>query len=963
MVMTLASELPRRSSWRIIAAVGILAACLPAEAAERWTRVPSGVVVTPSAGAARKVRVLVMTDRSMRVTASPTDTLDDQPSLMVTAVPDAAATFRVEEQGDTLSVKAGQLTAEVSLLSGAVRFRDRDGQIVLAEQASRQFKSVTVQGTPYLAVTQRFNPGTDEGFYGLGQHQNGQFDYNGEDVELAQHNIVDVVPFVTSTRNYGVLWDNNGVTRFGDPRAYEPLASALELYDADGAKGGLTGRYFRGNDVAVSRSEADPDYQYLPADQYSKPGAPRGAWPAPFGERSPTMVTWEGSAVARETGRHKFRVYSSGYLKLWVDGQLRIDRWRQNWNPWYDFVPVEMVAGQRHAIKVEWRPDGGYFRLLHLGPQPENERHSLCFTSDVARQIDYYVVSGRNLDDVVAGYRQLTGPALLLPRWAYGFWQSRQRYKTQDELLGVVREYRARHLPLDNVVLDWFYWPENAWGSHEFETTRFPDPRKMIDDVHALNAHFMISVWPKFYPATDHYKELDAKGYIYRRQIDMRSLDWVGRGYLNAFYDPYPEEARQIYWRQINEHLRVLGIDAWWMDATEPDSHSNLSIEERALRMGPTALGPGAAVFNSYVLPQSRSIFDGEQAVDPNRRVFVLTRSTFGGLQRYASASWSGDVPARWEAMREQISAGLNLSLAGLPNWTHDIGGFSVENRYTAQDPAHLPEWRELNLRWFQFGAFTPLFRSHGEFPLREIYNIAPEGSEVYGALAWYDRLRYRLLPYTYTQAADTYFNAGTIMRGLVMDFPGDPRVRTIGTQYMFGPAFLVSPVTEFGARSKRVYLPAGTRWYDFYTGAVQEGGREIDAAAPLARMPLFVRAGSIVPAGPAIEYTAQDSGGPITLLVYTGANASFSLYEDDGVSYAHRSGAFSRIPIGYDETSGTVTIGARTGSFPGMVKERTFNVRWISGPSAAAGDLDAAPDATVRYAGAAVQVARKGQR
>jgi alpha-D-xyloside xylohydrolase len=309
--------------------------------------------------------------------------------------------------------------------------------------------------------------------------------------------------------------------------------------------------------------------------------------------------------------------------------------------------------------------------------------------------------------------------------------------------------------------------------------------------------------------------------------------------------------------------------------------------------------------------------------------------------------------------LREQIPAGLNLSLAGLPNWTHDIGGFAVESRYEKQDPAHVPEWRELYLRWFQFGAFTPLFRSHGELPNREIYNIAPEGSEVYDALAWYDRLRYRLLPYIYTQAADTYFKGGTIMRGLVMDFPADDRVRKLGTQYMFGPAFLVAPVTEFGARTWRVYLPAGSRWYDFHSGAVSEGGRDVDAAAPLSRMPLFVRAGSIVPVGPAIEHTSQDPGGPVTLLAYTGASGSFALYEDDGVTYAHRQGAFTRIPITYDDRTGEVTIGAREGSFPEMPRDRTFHVRWISGPSPSAGNLDATPDASVRYTGARVVVPR----
>ncbi|MGD2135282.1 MAG: glycoside hydrolase family 31 protein, partial [Gemmatimonadales bacterium] len=583
--------------------------------------------------------------------------------------------------------------------------------------------------------------------------------------------------------------------------------------------------------------------------------------------------------------------------------------------------------------------------------------HTLSLSSEVAHAIDYYFVAGENLDDVIAGYRELTGPAVMLPRWAYGFWQSRQRYTTQEELLDVLREYRRRHIPIDNIVQDWFYWRESQWGSHEFDPERFPDPRAMVEEVHRRNAQVMISVWPKFYPTTEHYREFDEAGALYQRQIEMRTRDWVGPGYQSTFYDPYSRRGRDLFWGQIREHLDAFGFDAWWMDATEPDMQSNLSIEERTLRMGPTAAGPGAEFFNSYVLMQSRTIFEGEQRQNPDARVFILTRSAYGGLQRYASATWSGDVAARWDDLREQISAGVNFSLSGLPNWTHDIGGFSVEPRYSNEDPEHLTEWRELNLRWFQFGSFSPLFRSHGEYPYREIFNLAPEGSEVQEVLIRYDRLRYRLLPYIYTLAGDTYHRGGTIMRALVMDFPDDPTVRNLGDQYLFGPAFLVAPVTEFGARTWDVYLPEGTRWYDFHAGRVYDGGQTVTADARLSRMPLFVRAGSIVPIGPAVEYSDQDLDGPITLFIYTGADGAFDLYEDDGETYAYQDGAFTRIPIRYDDATGTVTIGAREGAYPGMAERRTFHVRWISGATDRPAALDAGPDRTVQYVGAELTV------
>ncbi len=640
---------------------------------------------------------------------------------------------------------------------------------------------------------------------------------------------------------------------------------------------------------------------------------------------------WEGKLEASVSGVHRFQLYASSYFKLYIDGQLRLDRWRQNWNPWYHNVDVPMSAGQPVAVRIEWTPNDGHIALLHNNPLPEPDRHSLSLASELGHAIDYYFVSGASMDEVIAGYRELTGKAAILPRWAYGFWQSRQRYQTQDEILAVGKAYRERGLPLDNVVEDWFYWRENDWGSHRFDPTRFPDPKGMIDSLHAQNLHFMISVWPKFYPTTDNYKELDAKGFIYRRNVELGIHDWVGPGYLNSDYDPYAPEARAIYWRQIRDNLHVLGVDAWWLDATEPDIQSNIDVEELKRRNGPTAMGPGAAFFNSYPLMQTKAVYEGLRATDPDKRAFILTRSAFAGQQRHAAATWSGDTASRWTDLYNQISAGVNFSMSGIPNWSFDIGGFTMESRYQNPTPADLDEWRELNLRWFQFGAFAPLFRSHGEEPFREIYTLAPAGSVVYDSLAWYDRLRYRLMPYIYTLGADTYHRDGTIMRGLVMDFPADTRVRELRDEYLFGPSFLVAPVHEYQARSRHVYLPAGSGWYDFQTGRYHQGGQDIDAAAPLARMPLFVRAGAIVPVGPAIEYTGQKPDAPLTLTVYTGSDGSFDLYEDDGLSNGYEHGEFARIPMHYDESTATLRIGARVGHYAGMSAQRTFKVRWIS--------------------------------
>jgi alpha-D-xyloside xylohydrolase len=773
-------------------------------------------------------------------------------------------------------------------------------------------------------------------------------DYLGEDVELAQHNMDVAVPFLVSTRNYGILWDNNSITRFGNPEPYQLVGDSLTV-TGDGGKPGFTAHYYLGEKLALTRQEAVIDYQYI-RDQKKWPAEAKAA----PNDAASQRVVWTGTLHPKAGGLHKFQLYASSYFKLFVDGKLVLDRWRQNWNPWYHDFELPLTAGKSTDIRIEWQPNAGYIALFHSDPRPDADRNSIAFASEAAKAVDYYFVGGDSLDEVITGYRQLTGKSALLPKWAYGFWQSRQRYSTQAELLDVVRQYRARKLPLDNIVQDWFYWPEDQWGSHRFDAARYPDPKGMIDAVHTMDARFMISVWPKFYPTTDTYKELADKGLVYRGNIEMGNKDWVGPGYLNTDYDPYSGEARAIYWRQIRERLAILGVDAWWLDASEPDMHSNLSIDERKATMTPTALGPGAAYFNSFPLVHAEGVYEGWRAFKPDVRPFILTRSAFGGLQRTASAVWSGDVAARWDDLRNQISAGVNFSMSGIPNWTHDIGGFAVEDRYTKAEPAHLDEWRELNLRWFQFGAFSPLFRSHGEVPHREIYEIAPAGSPMYRSMEYYDRLRYRLMPYIYTLAADTYWHDDTIMRGLAMDFPADPAVRKIDDQYMFGRAFLVAPVTAYKARSRIVYLPAGISWYDFYSGRGIAGGQTIEATAPYEQIPLFVRAGSIVPTGPAIQSTSEDNNGPLTLLVYMGADGAFSLYEDDGVSSQYLSGAYTRIPIRYDDRAKTLTIAAREGRYAGMQAARTIHVRWVSPDGPRALDLDGKGDATIQYDGTA---------
>lgn len=939
----------------------------PAAPAVTWEKNATGIVVTPTAAAAKKVRLDVMSESIIHVSAAASETVEPTQSLIIRAAAKPVP-FEASAAGDVLTLKTAKVTAEVSLKTGAVVFKDASGKTVLAGRDGGQFKPVKIDGKDFFAVRQEFNPGTDEGFYGLGQHQNGQMNYNGEDVILAQHNMDVAVPLVVSTKNYGILWDNYSITRFGYPAEYPTLSAQLKLYDASGKEGGLTARYTDKGKLLAERVENDPNYQFIyDTKNFPAEVANPENKKVPHGEPVPTsktlVVTYDGALEAKKSGVHKFRFYVSGYFKLWLDGKLVMDSWRQGWQGWYRNIDVPMEAGKKVTFKAEWKNEGvAYLRFLHLDPLPEDERHELSLHSDVAKAIDYYYIAGQNMDDVIAGYRSLTGTAPMMPEWSYGFWQSRQRYENQDQLVGVFKKYRQLKLPIDAIVQDWRYWKDPEWGSHDFDSSRYPNPKKMFDDVHALNGKLMIVIWPKFDAGIANFKEFDDKGLMYRYSIDEGYLDFVSPGYLSSNYDVYSKEARDIYWKQIQPKLDVLGPDAWWMDNDEPDIHSNMGEEDQLKMRGPTVLGPGAQFYNSYAMMHVCGFYDHWQAAHPDSRTFILTRSGFAGLQRCSAAVWSGDIAARWSDMKEQISAGMNFSMSGIPNWTFDIGGYTVEDRYSAKKPkpADKAEWTELYTRWFEFGAFVPVFRSHGELVKRETFEIAKPDSATYNILANFQRLRYRLLPYIYSIASNTYHRAGTMMRGLVMDFPHDPKVKNIADEYMFGPSFLVAPVTEYKATSREVYLPSGTRWYDFFTGEAFDGGKTITAKAPIERIPVFVKEGAIVPVtGESIQYTNEKPGAPLTLFVYTGKDGSFEIYEDDGKTLGYQRGAFARIALNWSEKTQTLSIGERQGSFPGMVQSRAINVRWISGANKNAVNFDAKPDAKLVYDGKAITVRR----
>lgn len=881
------------------------------------------------APAPRWVYVEPTAPKIVRVVAGSSQKPEFQNSLMRDSGAYTPVQWRTVQKQDEYILYTSELGVHINTQTGEVWFADKNDRPILKEEkgGGKKILQAGIPGDSLYQVSQSFESPEEEAIYGLGQPQTGIFNYKDEDVDLVQNNSIVAIPFLVSSRNYGILWDNYSITRFGDNRQRQQL-SGLFLTGTNGSKG-LTCTYTDRADstkVYLQQQEDSIDYAFLEDLKRIPQNFPMAKG----------KITWEGYITADTTGLYKFFLSASGYLRFHLNGKLLLDKWREGWNPGPTHFKEALTKGERYAIKVEWIPESiqAFASLKFLTPTPATAQNKITLSSEAAKNIDYYFVAGTNADDIIGGYRLLTGKANILPEWAMGFWQSRERYKTQLEIESTVAEYRKRKLGLDNIVLDWSFWKEDAWGSQQFDSSRFPDAAGMISKLKKeQHTNFMISVWPKFYEGIPAYNSLNERGFLYTQNIKNQQRDWIGKGYVSTFYDAFNPAARKAFWQLLDTSLFKKGVDAWWLDASEPDIYSNSSITHRKTLMDPNALGSATTYFNGYPLMNARAVYEGQRSSDANKRVFILTRSAYAGMQRYAAATWSGDIAARFDELERQIPAGINFSLSGLPYWTSDIGGFFVEDKYDKPNPGGeaLNEWRELTTRWNQFGAFCPLFRSHGQYPYREIFNIAPDEHPAYKSMAFYNRLRYRLMPYIYSLAGNTYHNNSSMMRGLIMDFGNDAAVKNIGDQYMYGPALLVNPVYKYQATNRNVYLPAGQGWFDLYSGNYFAGGQNINASAPYEKIPVFVKEGSILPIGPDLQYTREKPADDITLYVYTGKNAGFELYEDEGINYNYEKGKFSRIPITYNEANKTLTIGKREGEFEGMLKERVFRIVWIT--------------------------------
>lgn len=587
--------------------------------------------------------------------------------------------------------------------------------------------------------------------------------------------------------------------------------------------------------------------------------------------------------------------------------------------------------------------------------------------SEVGDCIDYYFLYGGNADGVVAEMRRLTGEVPMFPLWTYGFWQSRERYKSQEELLGVLRKYRELNIPIDGLIQDWQYWGNNyLWNAMEFMNADFSRPQEMMDEIHSRNAHLIISIWSSFGPQTKPYRELAEQNLLFNFSTWPQSgisEQWPPRmDYPSGVrvYDAYSPVARDIYWRHLRR-LYDFGMDGWWMDSTEPD-HLDFKPEDMDT---PTALGSFRRMRGAYPLLAVGGVHDHQRATSSDKRVFILTRSGFAGQQRYGCNVWSGDVVSTWEALRKQIPAGLNFSLTGNPNFNSDLGGFfagAYNEGYADGSGARNPAYRELYVRWMQFGVCCPMMRSHGTDVPRELYYYGQPGEPVYDALVSAVRLRYALLPYIYSTSWEVTHRQSTFMRALMMDFADDRRTWNIGDQYMFGSSLLVAPVLhaqytpelvkqvsaddgwnqeESGDKraqqsgivdftrssSTTLYLPAGTEWYDFWTNERLEGGQEVTRETTLATLPLYVRAGGIIPLGPDVQYATEKPWDNLEVRIYPGADGRFVLYEDEGDNYNYEQGAYTEIPFTWDDASHRLTIGARMGHFTGMMNTRRFTL------------------------------------
>lgn len=817
--------------------------------------------------------------------------LPDRPSFVLTQ-PLPTPAFNVEAGTQLIKVSTGKLQVAVDRESGALAFLDASGRVLLREPLTGARKLTPTQVGPdkTFTVQQVFQSPSDEFLFGLGQFQDGIWNWRGIPLELRQLNTQIAVPMMISSKGYGLLWDNSSLLDFN------PADQQIALDGSNAA------------DTGGKKPNATEDLAKTPMD-LSK-----------IGHKSGTFTT-------DEAGEYVFFVKDgdrSGDFAILIDGK-QVAGVTNMWTPRALSAKVNLPGHTTFTVGVR---GGGNDVKLFARPLGD----TTTFRAQMGDAIDYTFFYGPSMDAIVAAYRKATGAAPMWPKWAYGFWQCRERYSSQQQILDTVAEFRKRRIPMDLIVQDWQYWGPYGWGAYQWDEKHYPDPAALLKGLHDQNTRFMISVW-----CNPHGKAGDDLG-----KNHLLIGNWI---------DVFNQKGRELRWKYINEGFFRLGTDGWWADASEPGDDGN-SLAERQ-----TSAGPGSYLRNSYPLFASQSLYEGQLSSDPDKRVCILTRSAYPGMQRYGAAAWSGDIKGDWITYKRQIPAGLNFSITGIPYWTTDTGGF-----FHPADQYKSADYNELLARWFQWSTFCPILRIHGFGTETEMWKWLPETQKI---LLAYDELRYRMLPYNYSVAWQVTNGGYTIMRPLAMDFPRDPQTLAISDSYMFGPAFLVTPVTDPVSKtsgSSKVYLPAGTDWINFWTGEKVPGGREITTPAPIETLPLFVRAGSIVPMGPVMQYATEKPDAPYEIRVYPGANGRFTIYEDDNETYAYKKGAYATIPLTWDDQRQELTIGARVGEFPGLVRERTYRIVFVKPGHGVGAENTERVDVEGRYTGRAVTISAPRQ-
>ncbi|MCD8236816.1 MAG: glycoside hydrolase family 31 protein [Prevotellaceae bacterium] len=767
-----------------------------------------------------------------------------------------AAAYKIKRSKESVRVCLKGISLTYHKSTGLISWFDASGKPLLAE-TNRSLQMSAIQGEPTYIATLHVDSPQEEYLFGLGQFQDGHLNVRGLSRRLTQVNTQIAVPFIYSSRGFGLLWNNYGMTEFN------PCDTRILL-----KKQGESGEKYI-VDVTTTeggRQEVRESNHFEGTMTVTKPGR---------------------YSLLLDVGQKMARTHH-----LAIDGETIIEM-KNRWLPPTASVIVDLEAGT-HRLQANLEK-GDMLVLYYKKVEDET-----VFQSPVAEAVDYTVFAGE-ADDVIASYRSLIGQAPMMPDWAMGYIHCRERFTSQSQILETARRFQAEQIPMDVIVQDWQYWGKYGWNAMRFDETHYPAPGQLVEDLHDMNVKLMLSVWSKIDPKSEVGKQMANDGFF------IKNTSWVD------FFNP---KASASYWSNFsNRLLKPYHIDAWWQDATEPE---NDDLEGRKVMNNNV---PGEVFRNVYPLLVNKTVYEGCRKDMPDKRTMILTRSGFPGIQRYGAALWSGDIGHDWETLRRQLTAGLGLTVTGIPWWTYDAGGFFRPGRQYTDEAYH-----ECFLRWLQISTFLPLMRVHGYKTDTEFWNY---GDKVETLARQAVNLRYRLLPYIYSANAEIAMKGGTLMRPLVMDFRTDAQALQQSSQYMFGKSLLVAPVVEKGLNEMNVYLPeTKSGWYDFHTGRKMKRMRcNVTVPVKMEYIPVFVKAGTILPLAEVRQQAHASLNSPWEIRIYPGADGAFTIYEDDGISYQYEEGHYATFCLKWDDKKSILTIQARKGDFPELRKCRKLKI------------------------------------